>query len=157
MKRTPLKPKRAKPRRTRLPRCQVRGCKRIARHAGFCKSHATDRADAAIGRVVRSRPGPCEATKLWDGARFECSGPFHCCHLVSRKYRNTRWDERNLVKMCASHHAYFDRNPVQRENTILLWLGADAWRQLKTRALDPSFDWRAEMVALLEKVSPPVK
>jgi hypothetical protein len=157
LKRSPLSRKRAKPRRQRLPRCEVRGCSRIARFVGLCKTHATKRADIAISRIVRSRPGPCEATKLWDGAAFDCSGPFHCCHLISRMYRGTRWDLDNVVKMCASHHAYFDRHPVERENTILLWLGASRWRDLKRKAIDPALDWQAEMVKILEEASDETK
>lgn len=36
-----------------------------------------------------------------------CSGPLDPCHIIGRKYLNTRWNLENILCGCRSHHRYY--------------------------------------------------
>jgi len=128
----------------------MRGCKRIARHVGFCKSHATDRADEWFSLEVRSADR-CKALDAWAGKPVECKGVYQCCHLIPRGYRNVRWLRNNAVCMCKAHHLSFDNNPLERQMTIELWIGEDGWWAMHEHALVVGYDWRADLEEILER------
>ena len=131
----------------KLPRCKVGRCKKIARHVGYCKTHATKRADDKFSLVIR-KDGKCYGqTRFWQGPTFPCGGYLSCCHLFSRKYRNVRWDARNAVPMCGAHHSWFDQNPIEKDDMILEWLGLD-YEMLRLQALSNE-DWRIRMETVL--------
>ena len=135
---------------SKLPRCKVGRCKRIARTAGFCKTHATKKADTKFSLRVREEGKCYGATKFWIGPYFPCAGHLSCCHLFSRRYRNVRWDERNAVSMCAAHHAWFDQHPIEKDDMMLEWLEMD-YEELKDLALDDTIDWRVKMEEVLNE------
>lgn len=151
MKRSPMPQRRKRPRRKPPSVCRRQRCRARAWVDGLCKTHARRDADAIFGAEVRAALRCKARTDGWVGSEFDCSGPLQCCHLVPRGYRNVRWDAGNAVAMCAAHHSYFDKHPVEREQTILVWLGEEGWRALKNRALDQTMDWRDCLVATLER------
>ena len=72
----------------KLPRCKRGRCKRIARVAGWCKTHATQEADRRFSAWVRGYGGCYGKTEFWQGPEIKCAGHLQCCHLFSRRYRN---------------------------------------------------------------------
>ena len=132
----------------KLPRCKVGRCKKIARTAGYCKTHATKRADKIFAAKVRSKGRCIGQTKYWVGAVFPCAGSLQCCHLFSRRYRNIRWDYLNAVPGCAAHHLYMDTNPIQKDD-LMLDLLEHKYQELHDEALDDTIDWRLRLEEVL--------
>ena len=134
---------------SKLPRCKRKRCQKIARIAGFCKSHATKEADRKFSLMIRSS-GKCYGqTKFWQGPTFACAGPLHCAHLFSRRYRNVRWNRDNAVPLCAGHHKWFDTHPVEKDDMMLDYLEVD-YRELHDLALEVR-DWTVGLVKMLEE------
>ena len=139
----------------KLPRCKVGRCKQIARVAGYCKTHATKKADKLFSAQVRGilEDGTTEAkcigqTRYWVGASFPCSGALQCCHLFSRRYRNIRWHYLNAVPGCAAHHLWMDTHPIEKDEMMLEWLEMD-YEMLRDMALDDTIDWRLKLEEVL--------
>ncbi len=44
---------------------------------------------------------------------FDCNGYLQCAHVVSRRYRATRWVKENAVALCAAHHLYWTHHPLE--------------------------------------------
>ena len=76
----------------------------------LCRTHATRLADKNFAAHVRGR-GPCVF-------RVDCSGAVQCAHVVSRRYRVTRWNPANALPLCAGHHVYYTHHPLEWEAFI---------------------------------------
>jgi hypothetical protein len=126
-RRTPLRSKRAKPRR-RAVTCTNQRCRRSPSVLGLCRTHATIRADQLVGDFVKARDGGC----VVDGPH---SGALQWSHLISRRYHATRWNLDVSVGMCAGHHYFFTTHPLQFEVWIEERLGLGYSRELKSIAL----------------------
>ena len=133
----------------KLPRCKTRRCHKPARIGGYCKGHAVKKADQLFSLAVREDAKCAGATSFWKGPTFQCGGALQCCHFFSRRYRNTRWDYRNVAPMCAGHHRWFDTHPIERDDMMLEQLGID-YEELRRQALDPSHDWYEDVAYILE-------
>jgi hypothetical protein len=71
------------------------------------RSTQTRTADKLFSELVRSK-GFCEAKSY---KAIKCAGPLQCCHLLSRRYKKIRYDFRNAICMCSSHHVFFTHAP----------------------------------------------
>ena len=132
---------------SKLPRCRVRRCKRIARIGDLCKTCAVKEADRLFSIDIRTE-GKCAAlTGFWKGPEFPCAGPIQCAHLISRRYRNTRWDKRNAVPLCAAHHRWLDTNPLEKDEMMVEHLEMD-YELLRREALGDA-DWRDKLAEAL--------
>ncbi len=106
--------------------------------------------DAVFSKLVRS-VGRCEA---WDYEppepslvsavfpldmpefqKVECRGSLQCAHIISRRYRGTRWLRENALCLCAAHHTYWTFRPLEFERFLLDTIGPDALDALKRKAL----------------------
>ena len=142
MKRSaPIARKRVKPRRTTTPRCSTGRCKKPAKIAGYCQSHATTQADRMFSRWMRDTHGPC-----WNcGADTS----LQWAHVHSRRYRAIRWSVKNSTVLCASCHTRYTHNPAAweqwcRDHNI-------PWDSLRLSALhDPPQD-PGEIIDWLQK------
>jgi len=131
----------------KFPRCKRQRCKRIARIEGWCKSCAVKEADRLFSLEARQL-GTCQGHMgFWTGPVFDCAGSLQCCHLISRRYRNTRWNHLNRVILCGAHHRWLDTNPLQKEDMMKLWLGPD-YELLRNLALSDT-DWRDKLTEYL--------
>lgn len=72
------------------------------------RTSLTREADRLVSLKVRAR-GHCELWLLKPELR--CEGPLQACHVLSRRYRATRWLEENLLAGCRAHHVYFTHRP----------------------------------------------
>lgn len=86
------------------------------------------RADTMFSKYIRDRDGACRAGGT-DATK--CDGRLQAAHIVSRRYRATRWDETNAMALCGAHHFKFTVNPDEwrawlRDNDVdwdaLYWL-----------------------------------
>jgi hypothetical protein len=59
--------------------------------------------DTLFSKVVRS-VGRCERCNRNDGT-------LQCCHINSRRFMHTRWNQLNAVCMCASCHFWSHQHP----------------------------------------------
>ena len=41
-----------------------------------------------------------------------------CAHLISRSYRQTRWNAENAICLCSGCHMYFTHHPLEWEEYI---------------------------------------
>jgi hypothetical protein len=120
VKRTPIKRKRATPRRTTTPRCTIRGCKKPAKIRSWCVSHAEQTADRLFSRWVRDRDGRCTAAGVLDG---ECKGILQAAHIVGRRNHSVRFEPYNVHSLCAAHHYTVDQHG--QEHAKQRWIQAN--------------------------------
>jgi len=62
--------------------------------------------DLLAGQLCRKR-GKCESC----GAEDTINTSLQWCHIISRTYRGTRWDEDNCLCLCSACHARFTYRP----------------------------------------------
>jgi hypothetical protein len=67
--------------------------------------------DKWFSDVVRAKAGWCceFCGKSFGGP----SAGLHCAHIYGRANKSTRWSLDNAVSLCAYHHDYFGRMPVE--------------------------------------------
>ncbi len=90
------------------------------------KTGLTNKLDRECSRIVRSL-GYCVSCKKSDYSKLQC------CHIFSRTYRNTRWDLKNLLCLCASCHFESHREPIIFAERVKEHLGEYEYNQLKIR------------------------
>ena len=99
-------PRGPKPRK-RIPKVRAKGKRREVRRRKERKAKLKD-ADRMFSRFIRDRDGnTCRA----------CGSILapQCAHIVSRRYRATRWSPDNAVCLCAKDHLRFTFNPLAWE------------------------------------------
>lgn len=111
------------------------------------RMNATKRADELFSNLIRARAIGCWAV----GHRRECSMSLQCCHIISRRYRGIRWDERNAVAMCGAHHTYFTHHPLEWEDYAKM--RGVKWDQLRRLALYGTPEKAVDALARLKSLS----
>lgn len=104
------------------------------------------KADALFSKLVRSR-GRCEGNGF---TTFPCSGQLQCAHLISRRYKATRWLEGNAACLCKAHHVYWTHNPLEWDEWCGIQLGAIEWDELKRIAREGGKTDYPEVLARLK-------
>lgn len=89
-------------------------------------------ADNLAGTLVRSR-GICQPASYWPQIR--CSRQIQWMHIISRRYKQVRWDLNNAFSGCSAHHLYFTQHPIEWEVCVTLIIGAENYDRLKKAAL----------------------
>ena len=56
-------------------------------------------------------------------------------HVLSRRYKQVRWDSDNAVALCRGCHLYFTHHPIEWEDWIIERMGNVPYQMLRTRAL----------------------
>ncbi len=152
-RRTPLRRKRAKPRRV-AARCSVRGCRRppkvevastpktvngvdnfveidgreiaiVQVAVRLCLTHAKREADRVFAEDVR-RVGHCE--------RCGKTTDLQCSHFISRRYLGTRWVRLNAECLCVGCHKFLTERPIEARDRARELLGATVYDELEDRA-----------------------
>ena len=103
-------------------------------------------ADKRFSLETRSLGG-CVGATSWLGPEFECKGSLQCAHLISRRYRATRWEEDNAMCLCAAHHMWLDTHPLEKDRQIEKWIGEERFQELKNQAI--AGDWKRELETFL--------
>ena len=89
----------------------------------------TNKLDKICSDLVRSR-GICERC---GPARYYEFSQLQCAHIYSRTYRNTRWDLKNLLSLCASCHFWGHKNPIEFADWVRDHIGQENWQELRRR------------------------
>src|SRR5258708_25589796 len=89
------------------------------------KAGLTKKLDKECSRIIRSS-GFCVSCRMSDYSKLQC------CHIFSRTYRNTRWDLKNLLCMCAGCHFESHKNPIKFVEKVQDYLGEYEYTALKT-------------------------
>lgn len=90
--------------------------------------------DSQFSKLVRLRANyQCEAqiVRTCDGV----SGQMQCSHLMSRRFRSTRFAPHNACSHCASCHRYLGGNPLVFAEWIIGHMGREASDDLRREAL----------------------
>jgi hypothetical protein len=106
---------------------------RVSENERYCKGHATEEADRLVGDYVKARDDhSCVLYTFNDKA---CQGVLSACHLIPKgRYGPSRWIPANIVSGCAAHHMAFDSSPLEKEDWIVRYLGAEHYDALKVVA-----------------------
>lgn len=91
------------------------------------KTSMTRKLDKECSDQVRSR-GLCE--RCGPAIYYEFS-ELQCAHIWSRVYRNTRWNLKNLLSLCASCHFWAHRNPLDFADWVRDHIGIENYNYLK--------------------------
>ena len=84
------------------------------------------KADKLFADKVKSK-GRCEKCKSRDYLQ--------CAHIISRRYKQVRWDLDNAVTLCRGCHVYFTHHPIEWEDWVINRMGEENYQMLRTRAL----------------------
>ena len=148
MKRTPIKRRRAAPRRTTTPRCVKQRCNKRAEIQEMCVSHAEQTADDAFSLWIRERDGGCTAAGVLPE---ECEGHLQAAHTVGRRNHAVRFSPQNVGSLCQRHHMMVDQ--AGAEHAKFIWathrLGVTGYSELML-ASRPVVSRRDSVEAALE-------
>ena len=72
------------------------------------KSTLKKKVDQVFSLFIR-RHGVCQGS----GHGCECGGNLQCAHIISRWNLRLRWDEMNVLCLCAGHHRYWTNRPLE--------------------------------------------
>lgn len=107
-----------KKRRKIVPRCDVRGCTRIAPIVmdtleAWCKTHAKREADKLARQFVLDRDA-------WTCQRCGSGGAgvAQWAHILSRSALAIRWDPDNSLVLCARCHQFFTLRPIDWQDWV---------------------------------------
>ena len=83
------------------------------------------KADALFRDIVKS-DGICEKC----GSREF----LQCAHVVSRSYKQVRWDFNNAYCLCRKCHVSFTHHPLEWEDWVVEQMGRSSYQMLKDKA-----------------------
>jgi 5-methylcytosine-specific restriction endonuclease McrA len=93
------------------------------------------RQDAEFSRLIRERDSwRCRKCHT---AYAPNSRGLHCAHIVGRRNRELRWDERNAVSLCFSCHLWAHGNPIQFVDWVKDEIGVKTYNWLRRVAATP--------------------
>lgn len=106
------------------------------------RASATKTCDAMFGKIIRAR-GACQ----------DCGQPYdlQCAHGFSRRYRATRWDERNSFALCRGCHLKYTVRPLEWDDWLRERWGPALYTELRTLALTGPNPALAEVAATLRE------
>ena len=84
------------------------------------------KADDLFSQLIRSK-GKCE--------RCGSKDFLQTAHLISRRYKQVRWDLTNALCLCRGCHVYFTHHPIEWDLYVEDKIGINLYKTLKTRAL----------------------
>ena len=57
-----------------------------------------------------------------------------CAHIISRRFKSTRWDLDNAICLCFNHHRYFTEHPAEWIEYIDSRLGVGFYDRMRMKA-----------------------
>lgn len=94
------------------------------------------KADAEFSRLIRGRD-KWRCRRCGGGPYLPPSQGLHCAHIVGRRNRELRWDERNAVSLCASCHFWAHGNPIAFTEWVKDEIGVKTYNWLRKVAAAP--------------------
>jgi hypothetical protein len=108
------------------------------------------KADALWSRLIRARDGACRRC-----GRQPDEIILQAAHVISRRYKAIRWDERNGVALCVGCHHFAHMQPVEWDWAVQELIGVDVYQALRKEAIAYTGELKridlSEVIARLEK------
>lgn len=114
------------------------------------KTSLRNKADS-LCRNIAYQIGKCEAS----GEGGECKGRFEWAHIRTREIMGLRYDRRNWLLLCSSHHWYFGKNPLAFAEFVKRNKGKQVHDFLQSYKVIPSsitVEWYQEQIEMLTTV-----
>lgn len=89
-----------------------------------------DKADKLWSLFIRQRDGSCRRCGRGPG-----EVTLQAAHVISRRYKAIRWDERNGLALCVGCHHWGHKQPVEFDWWVQEVIGKDTYEALRTAAL----------------------
>lgn len=90
-----------------------------------------DKADKLWSLMIRERDGSCRRC-----GRTTPEVVLQAAHVISRRYKAIRWDERNGIALCMGCHHWGHMQPVEFDWWVQDLIGKDIYETLRTEALN---------------------
>lgn len=90
-----------------------------------------NKADALWSQMIRSRDGHCRRC-----LRQPPEVTLQAAHIISRRYKAIRWDERNGIALCVGCHHWGHKQPVEFDWWVQKLIGKEVYEALRFEALD---------------------
>lgn len=90
-----------------------------------------DKADRLWSLLIRQRDGVCQRC-----GRGREEIVLQAAHVISRRYKAIRWDERNGIALCMGCHHWGHKQPVEFDWWVQDLIGKDVYETLRAEALD---------------------
>lgn len=90
---------------------------KLAKPKKINKTRLKRKADSLFSLKVRSI-GYCQAEGKMKG---KCGGSLQCCHIQGRANYRLRWDEHNVLSMCAGHHRLSHTYPLDFVEMVMTY------------------------------------
>lgn len=89
-----------------------------------------DKADKLWSLMIRQRDGRCRRCGRGQGEVV-----LQAAHVISRRYKAIRWDERNGITLCRGCHHWNHHQPVEFDWWVQELIGKDVYEALREEAL----------------------
>jgi hypothetical protein len=100
--------------------------------------------DIVFSKLVRRR-GHCERCGIRDNLQ--------CCHVMSRRHQQTRWDLDNAMCLCAGCHLWWHHNPIEAGRWYDEKYGVDSYNLIKEKSQKiAKIDYAQKLVGLTKKL-----
>ena len=109
----------------------------VQRQAEYDALSLTQRKDRNFSLAVRARDERCMNCLKRDNLQ--------CAHIVSRRYRLTRWDYDNAVALCRNCHVFYTHRPLEWEDWVDSHLGDGHYLRMKQKALEAAKDLHSKI------------
>lgn len=87
-----------------------------------------DKCDILFALIVKIKAG-------WRCAETGTRNNLQCAHIVSRTYRNTRWDFNNAICLKSGRHVWYTNHPIEWKQYINKLKGEGYYEAMEKKAL----------------------
>lgn len=89
-----------------------------------------DKADRLWSQLIRQRDGACRRCGRGQGEVV-----LQAAHVISRRYKAIRWDDRNGICLCVGCHHWAHMQPIEFDWWVRDLIGGKTYETLRTEAL----------------------
>ncbi len=90
-----------------------------------------NKADRLWSEMIRQRDGHCRRC-----LRHPPEIVLQAAHVISRRYKAIRWDERNGIALCVGCHHWAHKQPIEMDWWVQELIGKETYEALRFEALD---------------------
>ena len=84
--------------------------------------------DALFSKLVKDRDG-------WRCVETGANDNLQTAHIISREYKNVRWDFDNAITLKSGRHAFYTYHPIEWKIFINKLKGAGYYEKMENRAM----------------------
>lgn len=105
-----------------------------------------NKADRLWSMMIRQRDGHCRRC-----SRTAPEVILQAAHVISRRYKAIRWDERNGIALCIGCHHWGHKQPVEFDWWVQELIGKETYEALRSEAL--AYVGRVKKIDLREVIA----